>query len=406
MSHNESEQGTETTGRSSRLGRILRPLLALAILAFVLSKVPWRDTVSYTPEGQDKLTITGTLQGAWRGQMVEFLPDQDADIAAWPASIVEAASAQTYTSIVRQPTGSFEWQPGMPRVFSEIDPGGLLPAMLLVLIGPLVFASARWWRLLALAGCATRFLVAMRLTMLSLFFNLVMPGLTGGDLVVVRRHPDRRADALVTVVIDRALGLVVLVGLACAVVLATGDRFAELKLWVTLAFLGLVFALWMLMHPGARRLFRFDAIIARLPQRERFEKVDAALQQYARHPSEMVIAVLLTVGNHLSIAGATYFLARAYGERLLSYLDMLAIASVANTISAIPLSPSGWGVGEFAFSKLFSMVEADPTVGVAVSITFRLLMMALGLAGGLLLLLPGGEDVRSGIEEAKGEEGA
>jgi hypothetical protein len=381
-------------------------LLALLILAFVLSNLPWKDTLSLVREDQDTLTITGELSGNWRGNEVEFQPAEDADVDGWPLPVLESLHAGL--PVERRPAGNFEWQPGMPRVFSEIELGGLLPAMLLVLIGPLIFASARWWRLLALAGCATRYLEALRLTLLALFFNLVMPGLTGGDVVkavlVVRQHPDRRADALVTVIVDRAIGLVVLVGLACGVVLVSGSRFAVLKPFVTGAFLLLVAGLWVLMHPGARRLFRFDAIIARLPQRERLEKVNTALQIYAKRPGELALAVLLTLVNHLSIGGAVYFLGRAYGERLLSYLDYLAIASVANTISAVPLSPSGWGVGELAYSKLFVMIEADPTVGVAVSITFRLLMMALGLMGGLLLLLPGGRDVRSELDEAKGAE--
>jgi hypothetical protein len=67
---------------------------------------------------------------------------------------------------------------------------------------------------------------------------------------------------------------------------------------------------------------------------------------------------------------------------------------VANLIGALPLAPGGWGVGELAFRGLFVMIGASPTLGVAVSVTFRLCQLAIALLGGLMLLLPGG---RTGI---------
>ncbi len=62
----------------------------------------------------------------------------------------------------------------------------------------------------------------LRLTFLGLFFNLVLPGITGGDLpkalMVVREHPERRAHALASVVIDRLLGLWVLLVLGTTII--------------------------------------------------------------------------------------------------------------------------------------------------------------------------------------------
>ncbi len=58
----------------------------------------------------------------------------------------------------------------------------------------------------------------------------------------------------------------------------------------------------------------------------------------------------------------------------------------------MPITPSGWGVGEWAFGSLFHVLASPSTLGVAVSVAYRLLSMLLGLAGGLFLLLPGGRD--------------
>src|SRR5690606_27021291 len=97
------------------------------------------------------------------------------------------------------------WRPGLPRVFLDVRPAGLALALALLVTG-VFLGVTRWWRLLRIAGCGTSWLAAARLTYLGLFFNLVLPGLTGGDLVkagmAVRDHPHARADALVSVVVD------------------------------------------------------------------------------------------------------------------------------------------------------------------------------------------------------------
>ena len=71
-----------------------------------------------------------------------------------------------------------------------------------------------------------------------------------------------------------------------------------------------------------------------------------------------------------------------------SLTDYFVLVPVANLISAVPLAPGGWGVGELAFQGLFRMIHASPAMGVAVSVTFRLSQLAIGLLGGVFLLLP------------------
>jgi uncharacterized membrane protein YbhN (UPF0104 family) len=179
--------------------------------------------------------------------------------------------------------------------------------------------------------------------------------------------------------------------------MASGERFAELKPWVVPCFALLVVGFWAMIAPWPRRVLRVERWIDRLPQKERLRSLDRALVNYARHPVEMARAVGLPLATHLAIAGAIHVLARAYGG-VLSYADHVAVASVANTVSAVPISPSGWGVGEYLFRELYALAGDEPTIGVAVSITFRLLMMAMGLLGGVFLLLPSGREVRTGLE--------
>jgi uncharacterized membrane protein YbhN (UPF0104 family) len=72
---------------------------------------------------------------------------------------------------------------------------------------------------------------------------------------------------------------------------------------------------------------------------------------------------------------------------------------VANTLTAVPISPGGLGVGEVLFGSLFEVAGSVYMLGVASSFTYRLVMMAAGLLGGLALVLPGGGSLMADFRE-------
>ena len=393
-------------GAKKRALAWLRTGLALALLGFAAWLVPWKDRL-VCARGGNTVEVAGTLHGNWRADVARFAPDPGAAVdPSWPAVVAASLRSGAEFEVRRTPEEvatanpdavRIDWKPGMLRIFREVDPARLVQALLLILGGAIV-AITRWWRLLAVAGCASRWTSALRLSFLGFFFNIVLPaGITGGDVIkavlVVRENPERRADAFVTVVVDRALGLLVLMGLAAVVVLVSGDRFAELKLPVILAFFGTLVVLWILLHQPARRWLGLSALLERMPQKDRLRSIERALRLYSQKPLEILVAVLLSAVNHVCIGGSVYVIGKAFGDTL-SFVEYLGVAAIANTISSVPITPSGWGVGELAFGTLFHILGSPSSLGVAVSVTYRLLSMVLGLAGGLFLLLPGGRNLR------------
>ncbi len=395
---------------ASRISGVLRAVLAVALLALVAFHVPWHDSLSRT-QGGAALDVPGAIQGEWRAAAVEFLFAPDAVIPAnWPDEARAAQTAGRPLAVARVPggegvEGAWDWRPGLLHVFREMEAQGLVIAVLLLVFSACI-AVTRWWRLLRIAGCPARWYDALRLTFIGMFMNLVLPGLTGGDLVkavlIVRENPARRADALMSVIVDRGLGLLVLMALAAAVVLLAGEQFAELRWSVLLVFGGVLFAVWAVLHPWPRRLLRLERVLARLPQKERLRSLDRALRLYSRHPGEMAIATVLSVLNHASIATALWVLGHAFGDTL-GWPEYLGVAAIANTISSIPIAPGGWGVGEALYGYLFHLLGAPTALGIAVSVTYRLLNTALGIAGGVFLLLPGGRAARAEIEAESAE---
>ena len=392
--------GAPRDSRRRRWGTAVRIAVAVALLAWVGSSLPWRDTLTW--EGADGERVSGEIVGDWRAERVEFLPDTELAGQAHLPEELRGAAREGRTLALDRAHSTYSWRPGMPRVFLTGRPWPLAAALLL-LAGGFCAGNTRWWRILGLAGCPCTWGAALRLTGLGMFFNLVMPGLTGGDLVkavlVVREHPERRTDALATVVIDRLVGLWALVLLATLTVWAGGAGFEPLR-WPVLGALAAATAgVAVVLFPALRRALRFEALIDRLPWADRVRRLEQAAGVFAGHPGEMIVAVGLSATNHLLIGGAVFAIGRSFGDAL-GYVQTVGIVSIANAGSAIPISPSGWGVGEALYRSLFELMGAEGAVGVAVSVTYRLCLLLLGLAGGIFLLLPGSGGLRADARRA------
>ena len=206
---------------------------------------------------------------------------------------------------------------------------------------------------------------------------------------------------------DRVLGLVAMTLLASAAVATADERFAFLLPWTLGASMALIGGLLVFSHPGLRRLLRVEHLLGKLPQGRRLLDLDSNIRAVLRSPGALLMPLVLSLANHLCATAAVYSLGRAFGADL-SFHDFLCVCTVANTLSAVPISPGGLGVGEVLFGSLFELAGSLYMLGVATSFTYRLVMMAAGLLGGLALVLPGGgsllAELRAGRRAAAAHE--
>jgi len=386
--------------RSRRILGLARVLLALVILGWVGKNLPWSDELSFHTQGGEELVLRGRIEGPWNGDAVSFVPADPLD-DRWELGARERVrNGQPIVARRRaegEPSG-FDWHPGMPRAFREMDVGGLALAQVLFLTAVLTIVT-RWWRLLSLAGCPTSWWNALRLTFLGLFFNNVLPGATGGDLVkgvmVAKENKGRGAEALVTVLVDRVFGMIALAIVALVVILlAPGEQFDDLRAALLWGLGVCVLGTGLYASKSFRRKVGLSALVNRLPVAEKLRSLDRAALEYLKQPGSVAIAFLFSFVNHALVTLGVYVLGGALGvpRSEVSLTQYFVLVPVANLISAVPLAPGGWGVGELAFRGLFLMIHASPAMGVAVSVTFRLSQLAIGLLGGLFLLFPGSRD--------------
>lgn len=389
-----SAAGTAPSG-SRRWTMLLVRLLGVVLLAFVLWQVDWRDAVHLTDGTVLRGEIVGELPATWdEGATLRFRAD-GAPADAAPRTLAAADLAKLdirgqETPIVNE---------GILRIVNRADLAWLAAGVLLFGLTS-HFGIARWWLLLRQQGIRISFWEAHRLTFIGFFFNNVVPGATGGDVVkavYAARRTEKRTEAVLTVLVDRLTGIVGLAWIAGFVLLTRlGEpAYRELAIFI-FGFLGF-FALSCVLFFSRRlrAILQVDRIAAKLPFSGLFKRIDEAAYVYRYQKKGLLVALLLSFGNQLAIqlimvlfASALHVTTRT-GEPLPIW-DYMVVLPAAWMVSALPLLPGGWGVRESAFAVGFHLVGVGRNAAVALSVMGGMTMIFWSLLGGLYVILDRG----------------
>ncbi len=349
-------------------------------MAFVLStQVRWHDTLTLV----DGATLTGRVEAQGSGYVVHKHSVGDTEsVLSVPAEQVarRTLAGRSAPDVVL----------GLPSLLGRL--GGRLPTVLLVilLLAALVALTAwRWQVLVAALDLALGRLTAVRLTFVGLFFNIAVPGSTGGDVVkafYAARLLGAPTCAVVSVFVDRFLGLFALVLMAGLALLAAPSdaAYATPRLLVLACLGGGLLAAVLLLSRRVRRRVGLSALARRLPFAHVLAEADAALRLYRRRPGALGGALALSLLNHAGCVLAAALLASALGMRELGWGPLFVVVPLASLAAAVPLLPGGWGVGEVAYAFLLAPFGVDPTEAVGLSVLLRLLTLAVSLPGGVL----------------------
>ncbi len=301
------------------------------------------------------------------------------------AFIVYAINWQDYTDA----QGSFH--EGVVTTLRRADPKLLaLGGLLVWLIYPILVV--RWWLLLRARQLGVSLWTTFRLVMVGCFFNYAMPGTTGGDLVKIfyaaRSAGGRRADAVVSVVVDRFVGLGGLVVLTASMGLFMRHEalVRQVSLSVTgLALLGVLCAA-VYVWSWPRRVLKLDRALHRLPGGKFLAGADAAVVAYRHHLPTLALALALATCLHLVLALSTAVAGYAFGIQAPLGL-LLAILPVLFLCAAIPISPQGLGTTELLATVL--LVQPGTTTAnqmLGMLLMFRLYQVFYSLLGSVFLL--------------------
>jgi len=287
--------------------------------------------------------------------------------------------------------GVLAWQLDTRQLLTRL--GDLSPGwvMLAVLIGiPQVVLSAWRWRMTAhQVGIALHWPTAIREYYLATFLNQVLPGGIVGDAARAWRHGNaqNRLDAtshsgpaIRAVIIERASGQVALLLAAIvAVGLSPALRGGISEWWEAQGTTGW----WILLA----LLLLCAVVIGRLRHRPW-----PALTQFGRDIKRALLAVSVWPAQLASslLIVATYvavflFAAQALGLQR-PIVELLPLIPPLLMAMAIPLTIAGWGLREGAAVVIWPLAGMPAQEGVALSVTYGLLILAASLPGLAVLL--------------------
>ncbi len=358
-------------------------LLAAVLLAWVLNQVHWHDyvldpdgdthpvlAVEPSPDEPEQITIATGFLGL--GEQVV----RDADDFLKPFEDAPTPVHEGFASSL-----------GRTRPW-------VLTASVVCFLAAFLMMSVRWWFLLGLLDIRLAVWETVRLTFLGLFFNIVVPGTVGGDLVkayyAAKHTPGNPGPAVLSIFMDRVLGLFGLTMMAAvmlAVVLVGGlAAFADVRvptLTVLVLLAGVSTMMMILLSRRLRRALRLRKFYQKLPIAHHISAAGDAARTYRSQVRGLMKAGLINVVSQTLYVGAIALVgvSLALDVEWFSYFAYIPLVYI---LGAIPLTPGGVGLVETFFVQFFQSPTVNPSEILAMALIARLIPILWGLPGALV----------------------
>jgi glycosyltransferase 2 family protein len=288
------------------------------------------------------------------------------------------------------------WQAGLAdalRTLAGADWRLVAIAALLAVVSMAINVK-RWQVMLAGQGGGASLTTLIRLYLIAMFFNNVLPSRFAGD--VVRAYGTSinvtsKTRSAAAVIMDRLVGAisVLLLGVIAIVINPSVippqlTQLLIIGLVVGLLVVGLLLARTPIHNLGPHALALFE----RLPfvgsrLGKRVQAAVEAVRTYAGKPGLIAWALMVSmVANGISIVNL-YLYALAVGADV-RLAEMAVIAPVVLAVGLLPISINGLGTIELTFVVLLGLLGVDKDVALAVAILRRLVLLGQSLVGGVL----------------------
>ena len=240
--------------------------------------------------------------------------------------------------------------------------------LVVFLAASVVVAAVRWMLLLRLAEVRVPFWRAVHLQFVSLFFNVVIPGNVGGDVIkalyVAREEPTEKRTTLVLIAfVERLVGLAGLVSVGLVVMAVRGPALWQNELFrpmiSVIALLGAGFVLGPTVLVFVMRAYgeKLEAMASGTSKVAGLvKKIVTSFRLVSGRPRLLLAGLGLSMVLHgVNIVFFT-MLAGSVGKQEVTLGAISTIYPIGLLSLMLPISAAGMGVGHMAFEKLFSAV--------------------------------------------------
>ena len=381
-----------------KLGALARVLVSVGILAYLFNSI-FRDEASRIADRIVQAPPAGVAALAQElglnAEQVKLILTQ---CAVLPNQ--EPEKKADLNKLDWRERERFVWKVGPPQLWDVFCRVNLLWFALGIASMGLVcyFCIVRWQWILRVQGLDLRFWRTTSIFFIGMFFNAFMLGATGGDVIkamyVAHETHHKKAEAVATVVVDRVIGLLVLFVIALVMMAFNYTRvFGDMRLRsfaiVTLVVVvaaagGTALTFW---RGFADKFFGLRGWLQRVPKYETLRRMVEACRMYASHPVVLGKTTLITVGVHvfsmLSIVCVGKGLGIVTDKGMVDYFLYLPII---NSVTAIPISISGFGIREGMYVKMFNEVGVASSAALALSLLGYIATLFWSLVGAIFYL--------------------
>ena len=283
--------------------------------------------------------------------------------------------------------------PQVRRQLASANPWYFVAALLLYEVAILV-NGVKWQILLRAQGVQVPFKAVLEFLFIGFFFNNFLPANVGGDLMRgygLARYTDRSADAAVSVIVDRVVGLMAYMSTAvvAAIVVVNLRGHEELQRleWVAaLALLVLMAGFAALLSRRGRslldRLFSSRVLVPLAPT---WGRVSSAFNAYRFQYRALVLAFGVALLGILCTTFVNWLLSQSMGG-LMPLASIVLINPLIALVLMLPISIGGIGVTQTVYPFLFSLAGVPAYHALAVSLLMQLIVFLGGLPGAVLWL--------------------
>jgi uncharacterized membrane protein YbhN (UPF0104 family) len=347
---------------------LLRVAVTAVAVIWVVNHIQFRD----------KVLIHADLQGVW-----EVRWDVRDIRRGGGRAIVEFSDG--HTEQYRDVDVRLERQ-GFLTLFEHTNKP-LFFSMMVAMLVPLLFLSLRWWLLLRGHGFQARLGQVFFITYAGSFFNNFLPGSVGGDLtkaILAASGEERKAAVAGTVILDRIIGLAVMIVLGSTCLTPYVGRFEDKRLaWLLYGLLGsMILGYLVYFSPPGRRL------LGLLPFKKTIAELDGVFRSAQEKKGLVATAAGLSFGAQITGILVIYGLARAMHIPGVGLWMFFIFEPIIFIVTALPISVGGWGVQEFVYEQLFGHFgRVDPNQAIALSVLYKLSAILVSIPGGLLFAM-------------------
>lgn len=257
------------------------------------------------------------------------------------------------------------------------------------------------WRLLLLLKAVDmnlRFIEGFQLTFMGFFFNLVLPGVIGGDVIkgyyLFRQEHHEKGTSTGVVIFDRLLGLLAMISIGCVAIgyllqQHTSHLLAHhQQLYVLFGITGLLPGMVLLLilssrNPSLRK--RFQAII---PIRLRNRAMYHLMHSIGKLSLQMSVVVsafgISIVIQGVSLIGLVSLCSLDAPVSLAESMSLMAVSALILLAGIIPVTPGNIGWTEFLAAYGWSAIGSH--AGAEIFLYWRIISILCSLPGGVFYL--------------------